>query len=145
METLDLVEVKKRAFSRWHEHQTDVRRREEYVDLCKKVRRAIKRDKEKWLDGMMKDMEEDMRHNRQDRFFKKMKSLMNSRVTPADTILDEAGQSVQQAEEKLSRWRRHFQGVLNVDSAVREEVVADLEGYSHLETPEVNMEEVEGQ
>ena len=50
----------------------------------------------------MKDMEEDMRQNRQDRFFKKMKCLMNSRVTPADTILEEGGQPVQQAEEKLS-------------------------------------------
>ena len=44
----------------------------------------------KWLDGMMQDMEEEMRHNRQDRLCKKMKRLMNSRVTPADTILDEA-------------------------------------------------------
>ena len=40
VETLDLVEAKKRAFSRWQECRKDVRRREEYVDLCKKVRRA---------------------------------------------------------------------------------------------------------
>ena len=103
----------------------------------------MRRDKEKWLDGMMKDMEEDMRHNRQDRYFKKMKRLMNSGVTPADIIMDEAGEPVQQAEEKMSRWRRHFQEVLNVGSAVSEEVVADLEDNSHLETPEVNREEVE--
>ena len=36
-----------------------MRRHEEYVDLCKKVRRAMRSDKEKWLNGMMKDMEED--------------------------------------------------------------------------------------
>ena len=64
------------------------------MDLCKRVRRAMRKDKEQWLDGMMKDMEEDMRHNRQDRFFKKMKRLLNSRVTPVDTILDEDGQPV---------------------------------------------------
>ena len=51
---------------------------------------------------------------------------------------------MQQAEEKLSRWRRHFQEALNVDSAVNGEVLADLEDNSHLETPEVNREEVEG-
>ncbi len=135
--------MKKRAFSRWLEHQTDVERRNEYVDLCKKVKRAMKSDKEKWLDGMMKDMEKDMRHNRQGRFFKKMKRLVNSRVTPADTILDEAGRPVQQAEQKLARWRRHFQTVLNVNSAVKEKVAADLEDYLHVETPEVNREEVE--
>ena len=103
----------------------------------------MRRDKEKWLDGMMKDMEEEMRHNRRDRLFKQMKRLMNSKVTPADTIVDEAGQPVQQAEEKRSRWRRHFHEILNMDSAVSEEVVADLEDNSHLETPEVNREEVE--
>ena len=105
-------------------------------------KKGMRRDKEKWLNGMMKGMEEDMRHNGQDRFFKKMKCLMNSRVTPADTIVDEAGQPVQQAEVKLSRWRRHFQEVLNVDSAVGEEVVVDLEDNSYMKTPEVNREEV---
>ena len=141
VETLDLVEAKKRAFSRWRERRTDVRRGKEYVDSCKTVRRVMRRGKEKWLDGTMKGMEEEMRHNRRDRFFKKMKRLMNSRVTPVDTILDKAGQPVQQAEEKMSQWRRHFHEILNVDSAVSEEVVADLEDNSH--TPEVNREEVE--
>ena len=50
---------------------------------------------------------------------------------------------MRKAEEKLSRWRRHFHEVLNVDSARSEEAVADLEDNSHLETPEVNREEVE--
>ena len=50
---------------------------------------------------------------------------------------------VRVAEEKLSRWRRHFQKVLNVDSTVKEEVLANLEDHSHVETPEVNREEVE--
>ena len=140
---LNLVEEKRRAFARWQEQRTDPEKRKEYVDLCKKVRRAVKGDKEKWLDGVMGDMEEDMRHNRQGRFYKKMKRLMGSRVAPLDRILDEAGQPVQQAEEKLSRWRRHFQKVLNVDSTVKEEALANLEDHSHVETPEVNREEVE--
>ena len=33
----------------------------------------MKSDKEKWLDGMMNDMEEDMWHKRQGKFYKKMK------------------------------------------------------------------------
>ena len=93
----------------------------------------MKRDKEKWMDGTM--------NNRQGRFFKTMKRLMNSRGTPADTILDKAGRPVQQAEQKLAQWRRHFQTVLNVNNTVKEEVVADLEDYSHVETPEVNSDE----
>ena len=134
---------KKRAFIRWQEHRSDVEKRKEYADFCKRVRRAAKSDKEKWLDEMMRDMEEDMRCNRQGRFFKKMKRLMGNRVVPADMILDEAGQPVQQADEKLSRWRRHFQKVLNVESAVTEEALGDLEDLSLEDTPEVNREEVE--
>ena len=51
VETLDLVEANTKAFSRWQEHRRDVRRREEYVDLCKKVSRAMRRDKETgWME-----------------------------------------------------------------------------------------------
>ena len=81
-------------------------RYEEMRRVCGLVQESKKGNEEgqgKWLDGMMKGMEEEMRHNRRDRFFKKMKRLMNSRVTPVDTIVDETGQPVQQAEEKLSR------------------------------------------
>ena len=38
-------------------------------------------------------------------------------------------QPLQHAEQKMSCWRGHFQEVLNVDSFVNEEVVANLESY----------------
>ena len=40
----------------------------------------------------MAELEEDMKHNSQGDFFKKLKRLSGTRGTPADTILDEAGQ-----------------------------------------------------
>lgn len=50
-------------------------------------------------------------------------------VTPPNTVLDESVQLLQQAEQKLSQRRWHFQKLLNVDvdSAKNETVVADLE------------------
>ena len=105
----------------------------EYVamGLCKKVRRvrrAVKGDKEKWLNKVKQGMEDDMRCHRQEKYFKKMKQQTNSRVTPADsrvtpadTILDESSQPLQKMEEKLACWKRPFEGVLNVHSKVAED------------------------
>ena len=72
-----------------------------------------------------------------------MKQLTNSRTTPVDTILDETGQHLQKAEEKLARWERHFASVLNVHSTVPEEALAGLVDHSQMDEPEVTREEVE--
>ena len=103
---------------------------------------AVKGDK-KTEDETMQGMEEDMRHHQQGDFFSKMKQLINSRVTPADTILDETSQPLQKAEEKLARWKRHFESVLNVHSTVAEEALAGLVNHSQMEEPELTREEVE--
>ena len=60
-----------------------------------------------------------------------------------DTILDEAGQPLQRNEDKLARWRRHFEEVLNVDNAVCEDVLAKIMDNTDAETLEVAREEVE--
>ena len=59
--TIETIETKCRAFLRWQEQQEDASRRKEYRDLCKRVRRAVKENKEKWLDGVMKGLEGDMK------------------------------------------------------------------------------------
>ena len=43
-------------------------KRKEYVDLCKKVWREVRSDKEKWVDETMQGMEEGMRHHWQGAF-----------------------------------------------------------------------------
>ena len=47
-------------------------------------------------------------------------------MTPIDTILDESGQLLDRNEDKLARWRRHFEKVLNVDSNVSKDVLAGV-------------------
>ena len=68
---------------------------------------------------MMIELEDDMKHNRQGDFFKKLKRLSGTSGTPADTILDEAGQPLKKPEEKLARWKRHFEHTLNVQTSGR--------------------------
>ena len=89
----------------------------------------------------MQDMDEDMKHHRQGDFFKKMKRLTNNKVTPEGTILDECGNPLHTPEEKLARWKRHFEGVLNVQGTAAEEAMASLEDLSQVNTPEVTREE----
>ena len=141
-DTLELVETKRMAFRRWQEHRTDKKKQKEYQAMCKKVRQALKGDKEKWLENEITEMEEDIRHHKHGNFFKRMRKLTNSSILPTNTILDEEGQTLKRPEEKLARWQRHFEKVLNVRNEVAEEVVSELENRSHGETPEVTREEV---
>ena len=113
-----------------------------YVALCKLVRRAIKKDKEKWWDANMAAMEEDLRRCRQGDFFKKLKRLSGSKTRPVDTIIDEVGQPLQSNEDKLAHWRRHFQDVLNVENAVAAEVMTEVEDNGDTDTPDVTRKEV---
>ena len=101
-DTLELIEEKRMAFQRWQEVRSDENRQKQYSKCRKRVRRAIKEDKEKWLNEMMKEMEEDMRRHKQGSFFKKMRSLTQSRVTPTSIILDESNRPLHKAEEKLA-------------------------------------------
>ena len=68
----------------------------------------MKVDKEKWLDGVMNNMEDDMKRNRQGDFFKKMKKLTRNKVRPGKNMLDETGKLLHNSDEKVSRWKRHF-------------------------------------
>ena len=52
-ETLTLTEEKRLAFIMWQNQHTCVEKRKHYVALCKLVRQAVKKDKEKWWDTNM--------------------------------------------------------------------------------------------
>ena len=141
--TIETIEAKQRAFVRWQEQREDAKRQKEYRDLCKRVRRAVKEDKEKWLDGMMKGLEDDMKRHRHGSFYKKMKRLTDNRIASMSTILDERGQPLQKSEEKLERWKQHFEKVLNVQNEVEVNVLEDVEDHSETGLSQLTREEVE--
>lgn len=78
----------------------------------------------------------------QTREFLQENETTNGKVTPSGTILDEASRPLHKADEKLERWKRHFEEVLNVQSTVEEGAIAGLEDHSHIDTPEGSREEV---
>ena len=78
------------------------------------------------------------------RLFKRLKRLNSKTIQfrPVDTILDEAGQLLQQKEDKLVHWKRHFEQVQNVDNAVTADVLAEVVFNGKVDTPDVTREEV---
>ena len=70
--TLGLNERKRLVFSGWQEHRVNKNRPRKYTYLRRGVRRAVRGDKEKWLESTMQDMDEDMKSHQQGDFFKKM-------------------------------------------------------------------------
>ena len=139
--TLKIIEEKRMAFIRWQEDRTDPQRTETYKALRKQVRRAVTSDKEKWLDGVMDEMEEDMKRHRLGNFYKKMRRL-NSKQPSVSNIVNEDGELLQTNEERMARWRRHFAGILNVEHGVSENTTDHLIDNSGGETPEITRGEV---
>ena len=119
--TLELTEKKRKAFLIWQEDRKNEHKRQEYRGLCKYVRRSVRADKEKWIDGMMKGMEEDMKRNRLGNFFKKLKNLMG-KTGRRGIIVDENGEQLTDGKDRLGRWKRHFESVLNVGSSMSVEL-----------------------
>ena len=140
-DTLHLVDMKRKAYNRWHECRTDVERQREYRSLRLAVRKAVRKDREAWLNAVMEEMEDSLKRHRQGDFFRKLRDLNASRVKPTSTIWDERGHPIQTSEERLSRWKRHFEGVLNVPNTVAAEVIANVEDLATTDTTEVTREE----
>ena len=140
-DTLKIIKEKRMAFIRWQEDRTHPQRTETYKALRKQVRRAVTSDKEKWLDGVMDEMEEDMKRHRLGDFYKKMRRL-NSKLPSVSNIINEDGELLQTNEERMARWRRHFAGILNVEHGVSEDTTDHLIDNSEGETPEIIREEV---
>ena len=101
-----------------------------YQALCKRVKQALRVDKERWIEEERKEIEEDIKCNRHGNFFRRMRKLTNSRVIPTNIILDEKGQTIKKPEEILARWQRLFAEV-SVQKKAAEEVLSELEYHSH--------------
>lgn len=75
------------AFVSRQNQRTSVERQKEYIAWCKEVRKAVSNDKEKWWNGVMAMLEEDLRWNGQGDIFKKLKRLNGSKTKPVDLVL----------------------------------------------------------
>lgn len=61
------------------------------------MRKVVKDDQEKWLQTVMKEMEESLTRRRQGDFFRNLRDINADKVKPTLTILDESGQPINEA------------------------------------------------
>ena len=64
-------------------------------------------DKEKWLDGVMDEMEEDMKRRRLGSFYKKMRRL-NGKQPSVSNIINEDGELLQTNDQFAQIRRRSY-------------------------------------
>ena len=76
------------------------------------------------------------------RLFQETEEAVRHQRNTADTILDKAGQQLKTSEEKLARWKRHFEHTLNVQRQVAADLT-ELEDNAGSDTPGVTRKEVE--
>lgn len=112
--TMDLVERKRECWLAWQRYREDAAVRQQYRDSVKAVAKAVRADERRWWYERTKDIEDDAKRHRQGDMYAKLRRLGQQQSKPADVILDEGGKKLQREDEKLDRWARHFQGVLNV-------------------------------
>ena len=141
VDTFKLREKRQLAFVSWQNQCTSVER-QEYVALCKEVRKAARNDRREVVGCRKGNVGGGPETEQTGRLFKKLKRLSGSKTRPVDSILDEAGQPLQWKEDKLTHWKRHVKQVLNVETAVTADVLAEVAGNEHVDTPDVTREEV---
>ena len=78
------------------------------------------------MDETIQEMEEDMRSHRQGDFFKKMKQLQQQQSDTSRHHTRWGWPTSPEGRREAGMLKRHFEGVLNVQSTVAEDVLAGL-------------------
>ena len=89
------------------------RLRTEYKEKSKEVKRSIRSDKRKWMDGIASEAEDAARKQHMRTLYGLTKVLCNERSKNSTTILDKSGNLVSGKKEMQARWTEHFREVLN--------------------------------
>ena len=86
-DTSHLVDTKRKAYNRWQECRTDVKRHREYRSLCRALRKAVRKEREACLNAVVEKIEDSLKRHQQGDFFRKLRDLNSSRVKPTYTHL----------------------------------------------------------
>ncbi len=102
--SMDLIEQKRRAFLSWqqishrrghvdYDGATEVDAKGVYRVAAKKAKKSIHRDKSKWIEGLVTELENKGGANHPD-FFKRIRAIFAPKSKPSMTIRDNAGKLI---------------------------------------------------
>ena len=105
-------EINKKILSTYSE-RIKKRLKTKYKEKSKEVKRSIRSDKRKWMDGITSEAEDAARKQHMRTFYGLTKVLCNERSRSSTAIPDKSGNLVSGKKEMQSRWTEHFREVLN--------------------------------
>lgn len=101
------------------------RRRIEYNEKNKEVKRSLRADKREWANALASEAEEAARNGNLKEVYEVTKTLCNDRPRRMNMVKDQDGKLLTTEEEIRHRWQEHFDNVLNRPDPVAPAVVDD--------------------
>ena len=89
------------------------RRKVEYTEKAREVKRSLQQDKRKWADELAGDAEAAAQAGNMRGVYDSTKKLCNSKQRSMDVIRDKSEKMLTTEAEVLARWKEHFTEVLN--------------------------------
>ncbi len=87
--------------------------RKEYRELDKEVKRRIRSDKRKWIDGKCEEAEGAANMGRIKQTYNIINNLCNDRGKSCQAVKSKDGELITDEKQKLDRWKEHFEETLN--------------------------------
>ncbi|XP_063447098.1 uncharacterized protein LOC134726617 [Mytilus trossulus] len=84
-----------------------------YSDKDKEVKKSMRNDKRQWTDNLIEEAEKAASHGMMKTVYEVTRTICNEKQKPPQVIKDKSGNLLSTHEEKLKRWKEHFQEVLN--------------------------------
>ncbi|KAI5735577.1 hypothetical protein M8J77_020203 [Diaphorina citri] len=97
---------------------TSVARKREYQEARQKCQREVRRIREEWWNKKINELQEFANKNDTYNLYRGIKSTVGPIRKPLNIIEDKNGNKISNKEERLERWREHFQHVFNQQTTV---------------------------
>ncbi|CAF2065175.1 unnamed protein product [Rotaria magnacalcarata] len=122
-ETLKLADEKRKAKQTKHLNQN---LNEKYKELCKKVKKFARKDKEGWIEDQCKEIQEGLQVGNSKQAYNLVKLLKRKYVSKLNIIRKKDGKIAQSKEDVLQTWTQYCSGLYE-DIGGGESFVKDLE------------------
>lgn len=132
-ECSNIIDKKTEARKKWIQTQKE-EDRENYNIIRRESNKVIKKNKIKWLDDKMNEIEEESKNINSKKFYQKIKEQRKPKGPGIKGLKNKHGKAVESSEEAIMTWEEHFKEVLQ-DPVEQKYNVIENENDINIETP----------
>ena len=118
------------------------RKQQQYREKDVEVKRALRRDKRKWMDNIAEEAEKCAALGQMKGVYDGLKKLCNDRPRTVDAVKDKAGKLLTTEAEVKKRWEEHFCEVLNRPVPETPAVIAEPDAELNISDTYITKEEM---